>query len=205
MIKWVIGIIVIVVAVIVISIGAYLAPNDLKHCDATPGQDTNCQAADAIVAVSGGDTLARTDEAIDLYKHGWAPLLIFSGAAQDTSGPSNALAMRRHAVEQGVPESVIQIEEFSRNTAENAANTSTFIANRDIKRIILVTSPYHQRRASLEFSAKLGPTVRIVNHPASHDRQWSSMWWVTPGGWWLALGEMAKIIAYYTGNGDRSL
>lgn len=202
MMKWVIGIVIAVIAVIIISIGAYLSPDNLKHCDADPGQDDKCQAADAIIAISGGDTAARTDEAINLYKHGWAPLLIFSGAAQDTSGPSNALVMRGRAIKAGVPESVIQIEEFSRNTAENAANTSTFIANRDIKRIILVTSPYHQRRASLEFSAKLGPGVTIVNHPTPHDRQWSSTWWLTPGGWWLALGELAKIIAYFTGNGD---
>lgn len=205
MMKWIIGAVLVVIVAIVFAIGVYLAPDDLRHCDVEPSQDTSCVEADAIVAVSGGDTQARTDEAIDLYKHGWAPLLIFSGAAQDTSGPSNALAMRHRAVEQGVPESVIQIEEFSRNTAENAANTSTFIANRDIKRIILVTSPYHQRRASLEFSAKLGPTVTIVNHPAAHDHQWSPTWWLTPRGWWLALGELAKIIAYYTGNGDRAL
>jgi uncharacterized SAM-binding protein YcdF (DUF218 family) len=118
MMKWVIGIVIAVIAVIIISIGAYLSPDNLKHCDADPGQDDKCQAADAIIAISGGDTAARTDEAINLYKHGWAPLLIFSGAAQDTSGPSNALVMRGRAIKAGVPESVIQIEEFSRNTAE---------------------------------------------------------------------------------------
>ena len=41
----------------------------------------DCRKADAIVVVSGGDTNARTDEAIKLYKEGWAPLIVVSGAA----------------------------------------------------------------------------------------------------------------------------
>lgn len=200
MMKWIIGIGVVLVALVIFALGAFLGPDDLRDC--SDGPSTECQSADAIVAVSGGDTAARTDEAIRLYKQQWAPLIIFSGAAQDTSGPSNAKAMRARAVEQGVPDDAILIEEFSRNTAENAANTGQFIAERDLSRIILVTSGYHQRRASLEFAAKLGPTISIINHPVAQDRQWSSMWWLTPGGWWLAVGELVKIMAYFIGGKD---
>jgi uncharacterized SAM-binding protein YcdF (DUF218 family) len=107
--------------------------------------------------------------------------------------------MRERALKQGVPSDAIVVEGFSHNTAENAANTAKFIAERNLKRIILVTSGYHQRRASLEFAAKLGPTITIVNHPVAQDRQWGPFWWLTPGGWWLALGELVKIIAYFTG------
>jgi uncharacterized SAM-binding protein YcdF (DUF218 family) len=204
MMKWIIGTAVIFIALIIFGLGVFLAPDDLRGCSNGPNAN-DCQAADAIVAVSGGDTTARTDEAIRLYKQNWAPLIIFSGAAQDTSGPSNAQAMRAHALDQGVPDSAILVEEFSRNTAENAANAAQVIAEHDLKRIILVTSAYHQRRASLEFSAKLGPTVTIVNHPVAQDRQWSSLWWTTPGGWWLAIGEIVKIIAYFIGGKDTIL
>lgn len=196
MIKWIVGIVVALVTLVIFALGAFLGPDDLRGCTTGPNED--CQSADAVVAVSGGDTAARTDEAIRLYKQDWAPLIIFSGAAQDPSSPSNAQAMRSRALRQGVPDTAIVIEEFSRNTSENAANTAQVIAEHDLKRIILVTSAYHQRRASLEFKAKLGPTVTIVNHPVAHDRQWSSLWWLTPGGWWLATGEIVKIIAYFT-------
>jgi len=197
MIKWIIGIGVALLALVIFALGAFLGPDDLRSCP--DGPNNGCQSADAIVAVSGGDTTARTDEAIRLYKQKWAPLIIFSGAAQDSSGPSNAQAMRSRALRQGVPDTAIEVEEFSRNTSENAANTARVIAELDLKRIILVTSAYHQRRASLEFKAKLGPTITIVNHPVAQDKQWSPLWWTTPGGWWLAIGEFVKIIAYFSG------
>lgn len=185
------------VAFIIFTITMYLGPDDLIKCDA-PEPVGACSSVDAIVAVSGGDTAARADEAIRLYKEGWAPRIIFSGAAADSSGPSNAEAMQRRAVKAGVAERNIVIEEFSRTTAENALNTSQFIANGSIKKIILVTSAYHQRRAALEFSANLGPAVTILNHPVTHDKQWNGgWWWTTKSGWWLAIGELVKIVAFY--------
>jgi len=42
-----------------------------------------------------------------LYKHDWAKLLIFSGAAADKTGPSNAEAMKRQALAAGIPSSDI--------------------------------------------------------------------------------------------------
>ena len=83
------------------SIGAYLGPDDLRGCT-EPTQDGGaCDEADAIIALSGGDTNARANEAIRLYKLGWAPIIIFSGAAADPSGPSNAAAMRKIALGEG--------------------------------------------------------------------------------------------------------
>lgn len=187
------------ILLIITSISVYLTPDDLKSCK----QNTafgECTRVDAIVAVSGGDTNSRADEAIKLYKEGWAPRIIFSGAAADPTGPSNAEAMSRRATGAGVPESAVVTEEFSRTTAENALNTSEFIKEQSIKNIILVTSAYHQRRASLEFSSILGPSVAIANHPVPTDKDWVGFWWWTTGrGWWLASGELVKIIAFYSG------
>jgi uncharacterized SAM-binding protein YcdF (DUF218 family) len=185
--------------VMVLSINNYLAPNDLSGCDTEPSTTkSSCMAADAIIAVSGGDTTARTNEAVALYQNGWAPKLIFSGAAQDKSGPSNAEAMRRHAREAGVPDEDILTEEYGETTKQNAENTQTIFESNKISSVILVTSPYHQRRASLEF-AKRSTGVSIRNHPAQNDSQWSSVWWATPSGWYLAISELVKIIAFYVG------
>lgn len=190
---------------IITAISIYLSPNDLRACE-LPEVEGTCSRVDAIVAVSGGDTNARADEAIALYKAGWAPKLIFSGAAADASGPSNAVAMARRALAAGIPEGDIIAEELSRTTAENALNTSKFIADHSLERIILVTSAYHQRRASLEFSATLGPSVAILNHPVPTDRQWVGFWWwTTTKGWWLAGSELLKILAFYGAQGTSSL
>ena len=83
--KWLFAIPAILIALI-IGISFYLQPNDFIGCQEIPTTGSSqCEKADAIVVVSGGDTMARTDEGIRLYKNGWADTLVFSGAAQDKS------------------------------------------------------------------------------------------------------------------------
>ena len=180
----------------IFGISMYLQPNDLSQCDKSPGVGMNCQTVDAIVAVSGGDTKARANWAINLYKNGWSKKLIFSGAAQDKSGPSNAAVMKNLAINAGIPGSNIYIDEYSETTGQNAVNSQTIFANHNIKRIILVTSSYHQRRANLEFNKRTGD-VAILNSPVQNDKDWSFWWWLTPRGWWLAISESVKIIIFY--------
>lgn len=196
MIKSIIAIVAVVI-IMIIGLSIYLSPNDLASCDTHPSQKEGCLPADAIVAVSGGDTSARTAEAIQLYKDGWAPKLVFSGAAFDKSGPSNAEVMRSQALGSGVPASDILIEEYGETTRENAENTQDILRDNDISSVILVTSGYHQRRAGLEFAKRTETEVR--NHPVASDKQWSAWWWLTPSGWFLAISEFIKIIAFYIG------
>src|SRR5688572_21885830 len=75
-----------VVVVVVISIGFFLSPQ------------SKLEQSDLIIAISGGETSQRTNEAIRLYRDGLAPKVLFSGAAADHSGPSNAAAMRIDAI-----------------------------------------------------------------------------------------------------------
>jgi uncharacterized SAM-binding protein YcdF (DUF218 family) len=181
---------------VILGLGTYLQPDDLGGCGQTPGTDINCRVVDAIVAVSGGDTEARTNQAVSLYKNGWSKTLIFSGAAQDKTGPSNAAAMKTIALSAGVPVSDIFIDEYSETTKQNAENTQTIFIERNIKSVILVTSGYHQRRASLEFN-KRANDVNILNHPVLTDKDWSWWWWMKPYGWLLAISEIAKIAVFY--------
>jgi uncharacterized SAM-binding protein YcdF (DUF218 family) len=185
-----------IVALVIFGISHYLSPNDLKGCSEAPNAQPACHAADAIVAISGGDTAARAQEAIKLYQNGWAPLLIFSGAAQDKSGPSNAAVMRDMALRAGVSSDNILIEENSQTTRQNAEETRALFDKDSISSVILVTSAYHQRRAELEFQ-RYFDGVEVRSHPVKQDNQWSAWWWVTPRGWYLALGELAKIAVFY--------
>ncbi|MDB5161735.1 MAG: exported protein of unknown function [Candidatus Saccharibacteria bacterium] len=196
MIKWLI-IIPIVIAVCITALSVYLQPNDFIGCGDVPDGKGNCQKLDAIVVVSGGDTNARTDEGIRLLKNGWADTIIFSGAAKDKTGLSNAAAMRLRALGEDVPTDSILVDEFAETTEQNAANTRSIFKNHGFEKVMLVTSGYHQRRADLEFE-KSAQDVEILNHPLLNDKDWHfAFWWVTPRGWWLAGGEVAKIIAFY--------
>ena len=186
-------------AVLISGISAYLGPDGLSRCESYPSKEQDCGSVDAIVAISGGDTAARTAQAIEMYKHDWAQLLVFSGAAADKSGPSNAEAMKRQAIDAGVPESAILIDETSETTKENASNSIALFDEYKIHSVILVTSAYHQRRAGLEFGHRAGTSIKIVNHPVKTDSQWGPLWWTSPTGWYLAVSEMVKIIAFYAG------
>lgn len=191
---------VIMAFVVVNGISAYLGPDGLSRCKNYPtATPADCQTVDAIVAISGGDTQARTAQAIDLYKLGWAPLLVFSGAAADKSGPSNAEAMQAQALEAGIPASKILLDETSETTKQNADHAINIFEQRRIRSVILVTSAYHQRRAGLEFGKSAGLEIKIINHPVKTDNQWSRWWWLTPSGWYLAVSEMVKIIVFFAG------
>jgi uncharacterized SAM-binding protein YcdF (DUF218 family) len=171
------------------GIGYYLSPQD------------PLTKSDAIVAISGGETDARTAEAIKIYKDGLAPVIIFSGAAADPNGPSNAQTMARTAIAAGVPPTAVFLDELATNTRGNAVGVTKIVANENIHSIILVTSPYHQRRASLIFQRALGQNFPIINH-SSYDAQWRrSHWWATSQSRALTMDELQKV-AYELASGQ---
>ncbi len=198
-------IILVALGIFIVACTLFLAPYDIANCE-TPGVYNSsipkCQKADAIVSISGGNTAARTNEAVRLYEQGWANKIIFSGAAADISSPSNAAVMKAQAVEQGVPAASILMDEDAKNTNQNAEFTAKIITDNNFKKIILTTSGYHQRRAYLEFSRALAGTgVEIINAPAQNDPQWTKFWWLSLRGWQLTLSELGGIIIFFTEQG----
>lgn len=149
--------------------------------------------ADAIVAISG-DTGARASTAIALWKQGFAPLIVFSGAAVDPASVSSAEIMRREALRQGVPESAMIIESASTTTEENATEVAKLMTGRNLRSAILVTSPYHQRRAALLFSRAFEPGgLALRNYPA-RDPEWDpDLWWLREPLRSRTLVELAKL------------
>jgi uncharacterized SAM-binding protein YcdF (DUF218 family) len=182
MVKKLIAAIIIAISLVIflpLAISIYLSP-----------QDTIAKT-DAIVVVSGGDTDARISEGVKLYMQEWAPKLIFSGAAAE-GDVSNALAMKRIAVSAGVNPDDIIIEEESKTTVENADFTADLIQNSGFKSIILVTSPYHQRRAYMQFRKNLGEDFVIINHSAMDETWRKRNWWENANARFLTLGEIMK-------------
>ena len=153
--------------------------------------------AEAIVVISG-DTGARTDTAITLWKAGWAPVIVFSGASIDPESVSSAEIMRREALRQGIPESATLVEPASASTEENAAEVAKLMVQRKIRSAILVTSPYHQRRAAFEFGRAFEPSgLALRNYPA-RDPEWNAfLWWSQEPQRSRTLLELVKLGAVY--------
>ncbi len=178
----------VVAATFFIGIGYYLSPQ------------SKLEKADAIVVVSGGQTTSRADKGIELYKQGYGENLIFSGAALD-DGPSNASAMKQQALNAGVSEKVIYTDEASQDTYQNAVNSKQILQKLNEKKIILVTSPYHQRRAYETFKQVLGQDYNILNESSFDDRWSKSRWWGQRFAFNITLSESAKLFyILITGN-----
>lgn len=113
------------------------------------------QHADAIIVLGSAvwpngraspALVSRIRHGIELYRAGYAPYLILSGGI-GANPPSEAEAMRRIAVDAGVPESALVLEAQSHSTEENLANAKLIMALRGWKTALLVSAPYHILRA----------------------------------------------------------
>src|SRR5207302_173838 len=100
---------------------------------------------DVIVAISG-DAGPRTETAVRLWKQGYAPRLMFSGASLDPNSVSSAELMKRDAMRLGVPSEAILAVPASTTTAENAKRTAP--------RIAALRARLHARRAVLPESPR---------------------------------------------------
>jgi uncharacterized SAM-binding protein YcdF (DUF218 family) len=151
------------------------------------------RASDAIVVISGDEQMARFEEGVNLYRQGYGQYLVFSGAAFD-NGTSNADVMRNQAVKLGVPQSAILEESQAEDTWGNAVYTRQVLETHGLRSAILVTSPYHIRRAKLTFDAVYaGSGIELAVHEAP-DSQWRKLsWWQQAETRRLTFTELQKL------------
>lgn len=180
---WLVAILVCLVVAAPLFIGWYLSPQDVL------------EKVDVILVVSGGDNNARITKGVQLYEEGWAPVLMYSGAAAE-GDVSNAEAMRNISAKMGVPKKDMIIEEESKTTVENADFSAKIIKDKGYKSIILVTSPYHQRRTYELFKKEL-PEAKIINQSALDENWRKKGWWQNNVARFLTVGELGKMFIQY--------
>jgi len=72
--------------------------------------------------------------------------------------------MRLFAISMGVPDEDIILEQKANSTYENVVFTKDILDNYRWDRVILISSPYNMRRASLVFN-KWGSSVKVFYTP----------------------------------------
>jgi uncharacterized SAM-binding protein YcdF (DUF218 family) len=155
--------------------------------------------ADAIVVLSG-DGGNRLDQGVSLFKDGYAPILILVGGGQP-GNPSAAEVMSREVASVGVPTSAVFLVEQSTSTREDATYTRELMVTHGLRSALLVTSPYHGRRASLTFAnAFQGSGITVTSCPVRDDRWQPESWWTSVDTIRLTMNELIKL-AYYQLNG----
>jgi uncharacterized SAM-binding protein YcdF (DUF218 family) len=129
------------------------------------------QKSDAIVVFAGGVGESgqarqgyeeRVVYAVELYKQGLADNLIFSSGYMYVF--KEPLLMKALAISLGVPENAVILEDKARNTYENVDFVARILGKKGWDKILLVSSPYHMRRASLVFN-KVAKNIRVDYTP----------------------------------------
>lgn len=91
----------------------------------------------------------RINHGIWLYQNGFVKTLIFTGGIGEGNEKSDAWAAKQYAIEQGIPESVILLEEKSTITQENIENAKKIMDDNCYNTAIIVSDPLHMKRAML--------------------------------------------------------
>lgn len=103
----------------------------------------------------------RVAAGVALWRAGVAPVLCFAGGKTRGAEVSEAEAMAAAARAAGVPDEALVVEDESRNTYENARNLARILLGAGRDHVLLVTQPFHLRRARLHFG-------RAGFHTAGH-------------------------------------
>lgn len=168
------------------------------------------QRSDAILVFSG--TFAdRPLEADDLYRSGYAPVIVLTREAPD--GGQAALARRaipfadradlaRDLLQRlGVPPDAILILAGPHDsTADEARSFAHLVRSRNWHRVIVVTSKMHTRRARIALRREMkGTDVVLVMRASRYDRADPVHWWRRRSDIRSGIFELEKVVAYLIG------
>ena len=153
------------------------------------------EPADLIVVLGGDFFGRRVVAAAELGLKGYAPHVMISGPdyrANGTLYPEGDLATR-FLVEKGYPRSLFwTFSHHEGSTIDEAKVLAPELKRLKARRILIVTSNYHSRRASLVFHALLPfSEVRVIGVPEEAFQPES--WWKTQAGRQLVQSEFQKI------------
>lgn len=102
---------------------------------------------------------ARLDHAIGLYARGIAPRLILTGGIAEGDTASEAAVSRSYALQAGVPDSAILLENDGRTTAQSMERVGRLLRARRLESVVLVSDPFHLARAA-HLARRAGLDVR---------------------------------------------
>lgn len=143
--------------------------------------------ADVLVVLGGGQNSERARYAVELYRAGAAPRILCSGLGDCEA---NVSLLKRA----GVPAAAILRENQSRNTRENAQLAIPLLRRLGARRVIIVTTWYHSRRALACFE-HYGPDLKFFSRPSYFG--WTGPDWHSHGIKTYIRAEYFKTLGYW--------
>ena len=155
------------------------------------------EKADVILVLAGDGNGERVREGVQLYRQDYAKYMLMSG------GPlawklTSAQWMKKQAVESGVPEKAILMEDKSRSTIENAEFSLPVVKDHGFQTVILVTSPQHTLRAARVFRkvfSKAG--IKVLVYPVERSEFNPDRWWTRHEDTGLVVWEYVAFVLYF--------
>jgi uncharacterized SAM-binding protein YcdF (DUF218 family) len=126
--------------------------------------------SDCILALGSHD-LRVAERAAELYQQGFAPLIIMSGGlgnfTKELWNEKEADKFAAIAIQKGVPEKNILIENKSTNTGENILFTQKLLQEKKLnpQSFIVVQKPYMERRSYANFKKHWPDKKLVVTSP----------------------------------------
>ena len=117
-------------------------------------QKANCDVAIILGAAASDEEVSpvyreRINHGIWLYENGYVDYLILTGGIGEGNEKSDAFVAKQYAIEKGIAEQAILIEEQSTITEENLEYAKTIMGAHSMDTAIIVSDPLHMKRAML--------------------------------------------------------
>ena len=164
------------------------------------------EPVDAIVVLGGGDP-ARPLEAVHLFKAGFAPWVVvtrekpsrvFEELKKDGIVLNQTYQNYMKVIEgYGVPaDHVLRVETPVEDTLDEIQRIGEFARSRSWKRLMIVTSGFHTRRARMTANYILEPEIHAIVVPCEKDSFDPSRWFESQGSTRTFVIEVDKLVSY---------
>jgi uncharacterized SAM-binding protein YcdF (DUF218 family) len=170
------------------------------------------EKSDAII-VLGGTMYERPLEAVELLKEGWAPRVYLFRQIIDWGEAAlieRQIAYTREVDLQievmeklGVDRARIHVLEQANSTADEADYVHDLARREGLRRVIVVTSKQHTRRARMVMRRRLDPIgTQVIIRASRFDRSDVDRWWANRSTLRFTLFETQRLIGYWIGIAD---
>lgn len=162
--------------------------------------------ADVAVVLGGGEG-ERLGAALRIWKEGRVPAILITGPAKPLlrvytgeDSLTQGEAKRRIAIKKGVPESQVWLALGPTSTHEEAITVRRVLEEREAKSAIVVTSPFHSRRARRTFlkvfdGSPIGLALETLPLELSQDQP--DRWWTREHEMMTVFTETVKLFFYW--------
>jgi uncharacterized SAM-binding protein YcdF (DUF218 family) len=157
-----------------------------------------------VIIVLAGNSPFRARHAETLYAQGWAPHVIISNEPLSSHGVQTTWLELRSVglVHLQIPDdAIVPIPEISDSTYEEALRSRDIMRARGWRSAILVTDPFHMRRATMTFRQAFDSAgLTVAASPADGSKYGVDNWWTDRNAIMRVAQEYIKL-GYYVATG----